>query len=216
LNLLLFGAPGAGKGTQSNLLKEKQNLAHISTGDLFRRAMKQGTKLGIEAKGFIDKGQLVPDQTTIGMVEEELQRLEGRGFILDGFPRTTNQALALERLLVSRSTKLDRVVSLQVPREELIRRLAGRRVCKSCGTVYHVLSHPTKTEGICDVCGSDVVQRSDDREEVVAERLKAYEVSTQPLKEFYQERHLFLEVDGTGSEGEVYSRIMTGLGKKNG
>jgi adenylate kinase len=214
LNLLLFGAPGAGKGTQSTLLKEKQNLAHISTGDLFRSAMKQGTKLGLEAKAFIDKGQLVPDATVIGMVEEELERLEGRGFILDGFPRTTAQALALEKLLLARSTPLDRVIFLQVPRDELVRRLAGRRVCKNCGAVYHVQSHPTKVAGVCDVCGGDVVQRSDDREEVVAERLKAYELSTQPVKDFYQGRNLFLEVNGLGTESEVYGRIVNGLEKK--
>ncbi len=214
MNLLLFGAPGAGKGTQSTLLKEKQNLAHISTGDLFRSAMKQGTKLGLEAKAFIDKGQLVPDATVIGMVEEELERLEGRGFILDGFPRTTAQALALEKLLLARSTPLDRVIFLQVPRDELVRRLAGRRVCKNCGAVYHVQSHPTKVAGVCDVCGGDVVQRSDDREEVVAERLKAYELSTQPVKDFYQGRNLFLEVNGLGTESEVYGRIVNGLEKK--
>lgn len=211
MNLLLFGAPGAGKGTQSSLLVDKLDMVHISTGDLFRNAIKNQTTLGREAKKYMDKGELVPDAIVIGMVEEELKRLEGRSFILDGFPRTVPQAQALENLLVRHNTKADKVIFLEVPNGVLVERLAGRRVCKNCGAVYHVSSRPTQADGVCDVCGGSVVQRDDDKEEAIKKRLQVYSDTTKPLKEFYREQNKLVELDGTGTADEVFGRIQAAL-----
>jgi len=211
LNLVLFGPPGAGKGTQSALLIERMKVRQISTGDLFRAAIKNGTALGKEAKGFIDAGGLVPDSVTIGLVEEELRKLQGQSFVLDGFPRNVVQAEALTGLLKKLSLVLDRIVFLEVPTQLLLGRLAGRRVCKSCGAVYHVDSKPSRVEGTCDVCGGSVVQRPDDKEDVVRARLEAYEQSTRPLKDFYKLSGAYVEVDGTGTSEEVYGRMTKAL-----
>lgn len=207
MNILLFGPPGAGKGTQSALLVERKSLKHISTGDLFRAAIKNETSLGLEAKKYMDKGELVPDAVVIGMVEEMLQQLNGQNFILDGFPRTVPQAEALDDLLAKLDMQIDQAIFLEVPRDQLLSRLAGRRVCKKCGAVYHVMTKPPKKEGVCDLCGGELLHRSDDREEVIATRLEAYDKSTQPLKEFYKDSGLLVEVEGTGSADEVYSRV---------
>lgn len=207
MNLILFGPPGAGKGTQSALLIERLNMKQISTGDLFRAAIKQGTPLGKEAKSYLDAGRLVPDSVTIGLVEEELKLLNGQGFILDGFPRNVVQAEALEGLLNTLHLKVDHVVFLGVPLDLLLGRLTGRRVCKNCGTVFHIASKPSKVEGVCDVCGGPVLQRPDDKEEVIRTRLEAYETSTRPLKDYYKAKGPYVEVDGTGTSEDVYGRL---------
>jgi adenylate kinase len=207
LNLIFFGPPGAGKGTQSALLIERLNMNHISTGDLFRAAIKNQTKLGQEAKGYLDNGKLVPDSVTIALVEEVLQTLNGQSFILDGFPRTVVQAEALEKLLERLHLKIDKSLFLEVPMNLLLGRLTGRRVCKNCGTTYHIESKPTAKEGVCDVCGGPVVQRPDDKEDVIRTRLEAYETSTRPLKDYYKAKGPFTVVDGTGSSDEVFERI---------
>ncbi len=186
MNIILFGAPGVGKGTQSSLLIDKLDMRHISTGDLFRYAIKNKTSLGLEAQTYIDEGKLVPDSIVIGMVEEVFEKLNGQNFILDGFPRTGTQAEALENLLNMFKLEIGKVISLKVPESVLMKRLTGRRVCKSCGAVFHVDSKPTKEEGKCDSCGGEVIQRSDDKEDVIAQRLQEYEKNTKPVKEFYK------------------------------
>jgi adenylate kinase len=211
LNLILFGPPGAGKGTQSALLIERLNMRHISTGDLFRAAIKNQTKLGKEAKGFLDAGKLVPDSITIGLVEEVLQELGGKSFILDGFPRNVTQAEALEKLLKQLHLNVEKVLFLEVPMNLLLGRLTGRRVCKNCGATYHIESKPTQKEGVCDVCGGPVVQRPDDKEDVIRTRLEAYETSTRPLKDYYKVKGPYVEIDGTGTSDEVFARITRAL-----
>lgn len=211
MNLILFGPPGAGKGTQSALLVERMGFRQISTGDLFRQAMKAGTPLGVEAKKYVDKGELVPDEVTIGLVEEVLQNLNGASFILDGFPRTVPQALALDRQLEAAGMRVERAIFLEVPRLDLTDRLTGRRVCKSCGATYHVRTKPPKREGVCDVCGGEPAQRKDDREDVIQTRLQAYDASTAPLREFYQQRGIFREVSGVGDSDGVFERLKASL-----
>ena len=213
MNLLLFGPPGAGKGTQSTFLVEKLDMRHISTGDLFRSAMKNNTELGQKAKQYMDKGQLVPDEIVIGMVEEKLKSLSGQSFILDGFPRTEPQAQALDKLLDQLNLKLDWVVSISVPDETLISRLTGRRVCKACGAVYHTDSKPTQKEGVCDVCGGEVIQRADDKEEVIKDRLEVYRKNTAPLIDYYQAQNKLLDIDGTGATEAVFERIKEAVTK---
>jgi len=209
LNLILFGPPGAGKGTQSALLVERRQMKQISTGDLFRAAIKNQTALGKEAKGYLDAGKLVPDSVTIGLVEEELGKLNGKNFILDGFPRNVAQAEALETLLDKMSLKIDRVIFMEVPLNLLLGRLTGRRVCRNCAAVYHIESKPPMKEGVCDVCGGEVYQRADDKEEVIRTRLEAYETSTRPLKDYYKAMgsQLYVEVEGMGTTEQVFDRI---------
>ena len=211
MNLILFGPPGAGKGTQSELLVKRNNMRHISTGDLFREAIKNSTALGQKAKSFMDAGELVPDEVVIGMVEEVLHGLKGQSFILDGFPRTAPQADALNALLAKNGTSIGKAVFLEVPRPTLLSRLAGRRVCTSCGTVYHVGTKPTKIDGVCDKCGGQVVQRKDDHEDVIRTRLEAYDKSTSPLKAYFAQRGIYSEVSGIGSTEEVYTRVNEAL-----
>lgn len=211
MNLVLFGPPGAGKGTQSALLVERLGLKHISTGDLFREAVKNRTALGIKAKSYMDAGQLVPDEVVIGMVEEVLEGLNGQDFILDGFPRTPPQADALEELLLRYGTQIGKAVFLEVPRVSLVQRLTGRRICMSCGAVYHVDSKPTKVPGVCDLCAGEVVQRKDDHAEVIGARLEAYDKSTSPLKAYFAAKGLLAEVDGMGSTEDVYVRLQAQL-----
>jgi adenylate kinase len=209
LNLILFGPPGAGKGTQSALLIERLNMRQISTGDLFRAAIKNQTKLGQEAKGYLDAGKLVPDSITIGLVEEVLLDLNGTSFILDGFPRNVTQAKALEQLLKALKLKVDKSVFLEVPMNMLLGRLTGRRVCKNCGTTYHIEAKPTLKEGVCDVCGGQVIQRPDDKEDVIRTRLETYETNTRPLKDYYKAKEdcPYVEIDGTGTSEQVFERI---------
>lgn len=206
MNIILFGAPGAGKGTQSSLLIENDNMTQISTGDLFRAAIKNQTELGRRAQAFMDKGELVPDEIVISMVEEVLSK-GNSSFILDGFPRTVPQAEALEKLLHKLNLKIDKAIFLEVPYEILSSRLTGRRVCKSCGAVYHIESKPPQKEGVCDVCQGSVIQRNDDKAEVIDNRLRAYEEFTMPLKNYYKKTGQYTEVDGNRDSEEVYKSI---------
>lgn len=206
MNLILFGAPGAGKGTQSELLIKRLGMTQVSTGDLFRAAIKGQTELGKKAQEFMDKGQLVPDSIVIGMVEEVLQK-GVKDIILDGFPRTVAQAQALDELLIKMNLSVGKAIFLEVPMKILMDRLTGRRVCKNCGSVYHIVSKPTRMEGKCDSCGGEVIQRNDDKAEVIETRLKTYEEFTSPLKEFYKKAGKFIEVDGNRGAEEVYQEI---------
>jgi adenylate kinase len=206
LNLILFGAPGAGKGTQSALLIEKMGMTQISTGDLFRAAIKNKTELGIKAQGYMDKGELVPDSIVIGMVEEVLKS-GVKSFILDGFPRTVPQAEALDELLKRLHLTISKAIFLEVPKQELMSRLTGRRVCKNCGTVYHAINKPSKVEGICDVCGGQVIQRNDDKTEVIEARLKNYDEYTSPLKDYYTKSHKYVVINGNRDTAEVFSDL---------
>jgi len=213
MNLILFGSPGAGKGTQSVLLVEKKGYVQISTGDLFRAAIKGRTELGLKAQAYMDKGDLVPDEIVIGMVEEAMKSLHGKSFIMDGFPRTVPQAEAFDRMLERNSLKIGKVISLEVPRETLLERLAGRRVCKNCGSVYHAKTKPPVKGSVCDNCGGEVVLRPDDREEVVLNRLLTYERSTAPVKEFYRGQGKFAELNGDRQEMAVYEDLKTLISK---
>ncbi len=208
MNILLFGPPGAGKGTQSAFLVEDLGMKQISTGDMLRAAIKNKTKLGLEAKALIDSGGLVPDNVVIGMVDEELRALGGRDFILDGFPRTIPQAKALDELLDMTGITLEKAIFLVVSNETLIKRLSGRRTCRGCGAVYHTETKPLKDGKACDNCGStDVYQREDDKPEAIRTRLEVYDKNTSPLKEFYSKQGRLREVDGLGEVTEVYKRI---------
>lgn len=182
-------------------------MRHLSTGDMFRAAIKNETQLGLEAKRYMSEGKLVPDSITIGMVEEEMKNLKGSEFILDGFPRTVVQAEALEVLLNKLGSKIDRAIFMEVPNDLLMGRLTGRRVCKSCGSTYHIDASPTAKPGVCDKCGGAVIQRDDDKAEVISTRLNAYEQSTRPLKDFYLSKKKLVVVDGTGSTSEVFARV---------
>lgn len=211
MNIVLFGPPGAGKGTQSALLVERMRMKHISTGDLLREEVKNQTSLGSKAKMFMDKGELVPDDVIIGMVEGVLKAVPGQSVILDGFPRTVPQADALDKMLATLGLKIGRALFLEVPREDLMRRLTGRRVCSSCGAVFHVDSKPTQKDGICDACGGPVVQRRDDQADVIATRLEAYTKSTSPLKEYFKNLKLLNEINGLGVAEEVFGRLAAAM-----
>lgn len=212
MHILLMGPPGAGKGTQAAKLVEKLHVPHISTGDMFRAAVKEGTELGKQAKACMDAGQLVPDHVTIGIVKERLSKADcKKGFLLDGFPRTLDQAAALDTTLSELSIKLDRVINIDVPPAELVSRVTGRRICKNCGATYHVKFNPSSLEGKCDQCGGALYQRDDDREETVSKRLEVYTSQTQPLIEFYQDKGLYTEIDGQKEIDEVFADIIASL-----
>ncbi len=197
MNILFMGPPGAGKGTQAERIVEQFGVPHISTGDAFRLAMKQGTPLGLKAKEYVDQGLLVPDEVTNGIVRDRLAEPDcSGGFLLDGFPRTIAQAEALDGMLNDMGRKIDHVINLKVDRSFLLARLTGRRICKSCGTTYHVVFNPPKQEGICDKCGGELYQRSDDTEEKVGTRLDEYTSKTAPLLKYYGDKGLLREVDG--------------------
>lgn len=197
LNLILLGPPGAGKGTQAKKLVEKYRIPQISTGDILRDAVKQSTPLGLEAKSYMDKGALVPDEVVIGIVRERCGREDcANGFILDGFPRTTAQADALSNILKESGISIDHVIDIRVSKEYLVKRLCGRRVCRSCGTSYHVEFNRPDNAGRCDNCGGELYQRDDDKEEVVRKRLGTYESQTAPLVEYYRENGLLRTVNG--------------------
>jgi adenylate kinase len=197
MNILFMGPPGAGKGTQAERIITEFNIPHISTGDAFRLAMKQGTPIGLKAKEYIDKGLLVPDEITNGIVKERLSQSDcEKGFLLDGFPRTIQQAEALDVMLNELGRKIDHVVNLSVDRSFLLARLTGRRICRTCGATYHVMFNPPKTEGICDKDGGELYQRSDDSEEQVGTRLDEYTSKTAPLLNFYDEKGTLRDVNG--------------------
>lgn len=207
MNIVLFGAPGAGKGTQSTLLVDRLKMFQISTGDLFRAAIKNQTELGKQAQSYMDKGELVPDSIVIGMVDEVLASHKGQSFILDGFPRTRAQAEALRTILSLRDLDIGKAVFLEVPREELLGRLTGRRVCKTCGAVYHIEAKPPRVAGVCDICDGEVIQRNDDKADVIATRLKTYEENTLPLRAYYKELGKYVEINGAQDTEVVYSEI---------
>ena len=209
---LIFGAPGSGKGTQSHMLSEKYGLKHLSTGDMFRKNLKENTLLGQEAKSYMDKGNLVPDEIVTSMVAQELEGKKGQDFILDGFPRTTQQAEGLQEICEKEGLDIKGVLYLNVPDADIIKRLTGRRVCESCGAVYHVDSKPEAKPGVCDLCEGSVVQRKDDTEEVISNRLNVYKTSTEPLMVFYGAKGLINEVDGLGETQDVFKRLEGVLG----
>lgn len=212
MKIILLGPPGAGKGTQAKSISNRYSIPHISTGDIFRKNISENTPLGIEAKRYMDNGQLVPDEVTINMVKDRLQDDDcANGYLLDGFPRTVSQAEALQEFLEARNEKLDTALLISVPRDFILERMTGRRVCPACGASYHVKFNPPK-DGKCELCGSEVVQRKDDTEETVMERLDVYENQTQPLIDFYKNLDLLSEVDGTKAINEVFQSICDILG----
>ncbi|GIO69478.1 adenylate kinase [Paenibacillus cookii] len=212
MNILFMGPPGAGKGTQAEVIVNEFGIPHISTGDAFRLAIKQGTPIGVKAKEYMDQGLLVPDDVTIGIVEERLQQSDcEKGFLLDGFPRTLSQAEALDDILGRLNTKLDHVINLKVDRDKLLARLTGRRICKSCGATYHVIFNPPKQEGVCDKCGGELYQRSDDNEESVGTRLDEYIKKTAPLLAFYENKGLLRQIDGDQEIDAVSKEIVSVL-----
>jgi len=214
-HLILLGAPGAGKGTQASYLKESWNLTHISTGDILRGQVKAGTELGKEAQGYMERGELVPDDLIIRMMEVKLAELGTQGYILDGFPRTVTQAEALDITMEKIGHQIDAVVNLEVENTELIRRLTGRRVCPSCSAVFHVDTMKPKVEGICDKCATELIQRKDDQIDAITNRLEVYKAQTQPLIEYYSVRGKLLTVDGTIGVPQVAEAISAGLSKKD-
>jgi adenylate kinase len=216
MNLILMGPPGAGKGTQAERIVAEFHIPHISTGDAFRAAMKQGTPLGVKAKEFVDAGLLVPDEVTIGIVRERLQQDDcKKGFMLDGFPRTISQAEALDEILKSLNTQIDHVVNLKVDRSLLLARLTGRRICRSCGATYHELFNPPVKQGVCDKCGGELYQRSDDTEEKVGTRLDEYINKTAPLLEYYEAKGLLRVLNGERDIEEVTAELRSMLRGQN-
>ncbi len=212
MNLMLFGAPGAGKGTQAKFLIEKYGIPQISTGDILRAAIADKTDMGMEAKKFMDEGKLVPDSTIIGIIKDRLAEDDCKnGFILDGFPRTLPQAEALDNLMKEMEISLDKVISLNVPDELIVGRITGRRVCAKCGASFHVEFNPSKEEGKCDYCGSELIIRKDDNAETVKSRLGAYHEQTAPLIEFYTNMGVMVELDGTKDVSEVTADMIASI-----
>jgi len=210
MNIVFLGPPGAGKGTQAKILIERYGIPQVSTGDMLREHRAKGTELGKKAQEYMDKGQLVPDEIILGMVKERLSQPDcQKGFILDGFPRTVAQAEALDKLLSEMGKKLDFALALIVPDDLLVERLTGRRTCKSCGMMYHIKYKPPKVEGICDVCGGELYQRPDDNEETVRNRLKVYHEQTAPLVEYYKNKGILREIDGSKSIEEITQQLIS-------
>lgn len=208
MNLILMGLPGAGKGTQAEQIVAKYNIPHISTGDMFRAAMKDETELGLQAKSFIDKGALVPDEVTIGIVRERLSQEDCvKGFLLDGFPRTVAQASALEEIMKDLGKQINYVLNINVDSGLLLKRLTGRRICKDCGSTYHLEFNPPAKEGVCDKCGGELYQRSDDNEETVANRLEVNIKQTKPLLDFYEELGYLKNINGEQHIDKVFADI---------
>lgn len=213
MKIIMLGAPGAGKGTQAKKIAEKYQIPHISTGDIFRSNIKEGTELGMKAKAFMDQGALVPDELTIGMLMDRIQKEDCvSGYVLDGFPRTIPQAESLTAALGERGQKIDYAVNVDVPDENIINRMSGRRACLNCGATYHIVYKPSKVEGICDVCGDKLVLRDDDKPETVKKRLSVYHDQTQPLIDYYEKAGVLANVDGTQDMEKVFSDIAAVLG----
>ncbi len=214
MRLVLLGPPGAGKGTQAAYIVERFAIPHISTGDIFRKNVKEGTELGQKAKDYMDKGQLVPDEVVVAIVEDRLKEKDcSDGFLLDGFPRTVNQAEQLDSVLTKMGVEIDWVININVKKETLIQRAVGRRICRNCGATYHITFKATKKEDICDVCGGEVYQRNDDTEETVTKRIEVYIKETQPLIEYYSKKQSLITTDGEQDIHKVYKDILAALGE---
>ena len=215
MKIVLLGPPGAGKGTQAEILVKKLLVPHISTGDMFRAAISNGTELGKEAKSYMDKGQLVPDEVTVGIIRDRIAQSDCKeGFLLDGFPRTIAQAAALDDLMRDLSTSLDAVLNISVPLDRLIDRLTGRRMCRKCGTIYHLLYNAPEVENVCDACGGELYQRDDDKEETVKSRLSVYEKQTAPLIEYYEKQGILHTINGDQPINAVMVELGKALGQK--
>lgn len=208
MKIVMLGAPGAGKGTQAEMLAKKYDIPHVSTGDIFRMNIKNGTELGMEAKKYMDQGLLVPDELTVRILLDRVAKDDcKKGYVLDGFPRNIPQANVLEEALTRLGDKIDYAINVDVPDENIIRRMSGRRACLSCGATYHIEHVPPKQEGVCDKCGQELVLRDDDKPETVTSRLQVYKDQTQPLIDFYAEKGILHNVDGTKDMNEVFAAI---------
>ena len=213
MKIIMLGAPGAGKGTQAKMIADKYMVPHISTGDIFRLNIKNGTELGMEAKKYMDQGQLVPDELTVKILLDRVAKDDCKnGYVLDGFPRTIPQAEVLDEALTKLGDKIDYAIDVDVPDENIINRMSGRRACVNCGATYHMVHVPPKKEGICDTCGSELILRDDDKPETVKNRLKVYHDQTQPLIDFYTEKGILKSVDGTQDMNDVFAAIVAILG----
>jgi adenylate kinase len=213
MNIVLLGPPGSGKGTQAKMIADKYNVKHVSTGDILRENVRNGTDLGVEAKKYMDAGQLVPDSVLIGIIKDRLAKPDMKnGWMLDGYPRTIPQAEAMEQILPSIGQKLDVVLNIDVPDEELVGRLSGRRMCK-CGASYHIQFNKPKVEGVCDVCGQALYHRDDDKAEAIMKRLDAYHKQTQPLIDYYSKKGLTANINGTGDIKAIFEEIIKVLDK---
>ncbi|OGW58625.1 MAG: adenylate kinase [Nitrospirae bacterium RBG_16_43_8] len=215
MRIVLLGAPGAGKGTQAKKLIDKYGIPQISTGDILRQNVAEGTPLGKKAKSYMDKGELVPDSVVLGIVEDRLKKDDcKKGYILDGFPRNTAQAEALDKILASLGMSLTGVLSIDVPKDDLMKRLTGRRTCKGCGQMYNIYFSPSKNERVCDKCGGALFQRGDDKEETIKRRLDVYDAQTAPLIDYYKKGGILKSVTGVGSIDEIFSKVCRALGVK--
>ncbi len=213
MKIIMLGAPGAGKGTQAKMIADKYTIPHISTGDIFRANIKNGTELGKKAKTFMDQGLLVPDELVVDLVVDRVAKDDcSNGYVLDGFPRTIPQAESLDAALEKLGSKVDYAVNVEVPDENIINRMSGRRACVSCGATYHIVHIPTKVEGICDRCGNELILRDDDKPETVKKRLAVYHEQTQPLIDYYNGKKVLVEVDGTRDMNDVFADIVKILG----
>lgn len=216
MRIILLGPPGAGKGTQAAGIVEKYNIPHISTGDIFRKNIKEGTELGNKAKSYMDQGLLVPDELTVGLVKDRLLQDDCKnGFLLDGFPRNTFQAESLDKFLDEINASLNKVINIEVDKNILVSRAVGRRICKQCSATYHVEFNPPKVAGICDVCGGELYQRADDNEETVSKRIQVYLDETKPLIEYYAEKGIISTIEGEQSIDKVFEDIIAALGSEN-
>ena len=213
MKIIMLGAPGAGKGTQAKMIAEKYGIPHISTGDIFRANIKNGTELGKKAKSYMDQGQLVPDELTLDLIMDRFKEDDCKnGYVLDGFPRTIPQAEALDAALKANGEKIDFAIDVDVPDENIVKRMGGRRACVNCGATYHIVYSPTKVEGKCDKCGEDLIVRDDDKPEPVLSRLEVYHNQTQPLIDYYNEQGVLKTVDGTVDMKDVFDAIIKILG----
>ena len=214
MKIIMLGAPGAGKGTQADKICAKYNIPHISTGDIFRANIKNNTELGQKAKSYMDKGELVPDELVVDLVVDRIKADDcTNGYVLDGFPRTIPQAEALDAALAAINDKVDYAINVEVPDENIINRMSGRRACVACGATYHIVHIPTKVDGVCDKCGAELILREDDKPETVKNRLNVYHEQTQPLIEYYDKQGILKSVDGTKPMDEVFSAIVGILGE---
>lgn len=209
MNIILMGLPGAGKGTQASEIVKKFPIPHISTGDMFRKAIKDETNLGKEAKSYMDRGELVPDEVTVGIVKERISEDDAKkGFLLDGFPRTIDQAESLNQIMSELDREIDAVINIEVPEEELMNRLTGRRICEKCGTTYHLVFNPPKVDGICDIDGGKLYQREDDNPETVSNRLSVNVKQSKPILEYYNEKGVLKNIDGSKDIEEVTNDVI--------